>query len=453
MRNRERIAWILSLVLLALVAFRLSPTLANRDDDYQWVRTLVDIHRQVASNYVEAVDEQKIQQAAIDGIMEELDPFSAYIPPAKQEAFDRALESTFRGVGIQLNQLPTGEIEVVTPIEGSPAHQAGVMAGDIILKVNGEAIQGLRLPEVVKKISGEVGTKVTLTVKHPTGEQADLTMVRQEIVVPTLKGYQRKPNNDWDFFLSQNPKVGYLRLTQFTPSTFDAVKPVIEQLLREGMEGLILDLRFNPGGQLDQAVKLVDLFIEDGVIVKTKGRARPENVKRATNDGTLPKFPMIVLVNGHSASASEIVAGSLADNNRAVVVGSRTYGKGSVQELINLDGKNGELKLTVAYYYLPSGRLVHKKKDAKDWGVEPHIVVPMTEEQEKALLRELAESERFRRPGTNPATVPTTQPVDIQLHKAVDTMIAAIIFHKNQKGAVEVDAPAAGGPTSRPSVD
>jgi carboxyl-terminal processing protease len=202
------------------------------------------------------------------------------------------------------------------------------------------------------------------------------------------------------------------------------------------MQGLILDLRFNPGGRLDQAIQVVDMFVEKGVIVSTRGRARPEQVVSATGQGTLPNFPMIVLVNEHSASASEIVAGSLMDNKRALVIGTRSYGKGSVQEVIPLDSKGGELKLTVAYYYLPSGRLVHKKKDATDWGVQPQIVVAMDEGTQARVMRDRYEAELFKRPvpktTTRPSTttraVATTQPVDVQLQRAVDTMIALVVL-------------------------
>jgi carboxyl-terminal processing protease len=256
----------------------------------------------------------------------------------------------------------------------------------------------------------------------------------------TVKGFKRKQNTEWDWYVSNDPKVGYIRLTQFTDGTADRVREALagngknwKGMLAEGMKGLILDLRFNPGGRLDQAVKLVDLFVEKGVIVSTKGRNRPEDIKTAEAAGTLPYFPMIVLVNEHSASASEIVAGSLMDNQRALVIGERTYGKGSVQELINLDGNQGELKLTVAYYYLPSGRLVHRKKDATDWGVQPQIAVPMDEPTEKKVMIELDQHEHFlppvpKRTATQPATATTTQAVsaDVQLQRAVETMIGMV---------------------------
>jgi carboxyl-terminal processing protease len=262
-------------------------------------------------------------------------------------------------------------------------------------------------------------------------------MKRQEIPVPTVRGFERSADNSWDWFISDNPKIGYVRLTQFTPTTFDNLKSVMDDLLKQGMAGLILDLRWNPGGQLDQAVQVVDLFLEKGTIVVTRGRSRPERKEEATAAGTLPAFPLIVLVNEHSASAAEIVAGSLMDNKRAVIVGERSYGKGSVQELIPLEGNNGELKLTVAYYYLPSGRLVHRKKGAQTWGVEPQIRVAMDESAQQRVMEERLNLEKFRRtatkPATGPATAPSTQPVDTQLQRAVDTMLLMSVLRGEGK--------------------
>lgn len=455
--NREKMAWMISVLLLALLAFQIPRGMAQRDNDYAFVRTLVDIHRQVSNNYVEPVDEEKLEQGAIDGMLNQLDPFSVYIPPARQEDFDRMLEGSFKGVGIQLNQLPDGKIEVVTPIDGSPAFKAGVQAGDIILKVNGESIDNVRLEEVIKKISGKLGSNVTLRVKHATGDEAELVMTREEIIVPTVKGFSRKANNTWDYYVCDNPKIAYIRITQFTPDTADKVKAALTPLLSDGIKGLIMDLRWNPGGRLDEAEKLVGLFINHGTIVKTKGRNRPENIAVAHGQGTLPFFPMIVLVNEHSASASEIVSGSLMDNHRAVVLGTRTYGKGSVQELIPLEGNNGELKLTVAYYYLPSGRLVHKKKDSKDWGVDPQIVVPMDDSTEAKVMKERFEQELFHRPvpktSTHPTTEaasqPTTQPLDTQLQAAINALLVDTIFRGEDRKEIAISP--ATGPATRPS--
>ncbi len=182
MMNREKTAWMVSVLLIALLAFHLPGSMAQRESDYGFVRRLVDIHRQIANNYVENIDDQKLEQGALEGMFAQLDPFSMYVPPARQQEFDRMLDGSFEGVGIQLNQdEKTREIEVITPIEGSPAFKAGVYAGDIILKVNGESIAGQSILDVTKKIKGKVNTPVTLRVRHTTGEEADLTMNREEI--------------------------------------------------------------------------------------------------------------------------------------------------------------------------------------------------------------------------------------------------------------------------------
>jgi carboxyl-terminal processing protease len=458
--NRERVAWIISVVLISLLAFQFQGTFAHRDDDYAFVRALVDINRQVSAHYVDPVDDEKLRQGAIDGMLEQLDPFSVYVPPKKQEEFDRMLEGTFKGVGIQLDQEEDGDIRVVSPIDGSPAFKAGVLAGDIILKVNGTDVKGMKLKDVIAMIAAGP-MEVRMRVRHETGEEVDLPpMTRQEIVLPTVKGYRRKPDSSWDYWAADDPKIAYVRITQFTPETHDKLRPVLEGLLKDGMKGLILDLRFNPGGRLDQAEKVVDLFLTEGVIVVTKGRNRPEDIARATAADTLPDFPMVVLVNEHSASASEIVAGSLMDNQRALVLGARTYGKGSVQEVIPLDGRTGgELKLTVAYYYLPSGRLVHKKKDATDWGVEPQITIPMDPAAQKRLVQAQADADIIGRtpprtmPTTNPATTqPTTRPagpVDPQLDAAVSTLIGHIVLRG--KGQAVKLAPPTTAPATRPA--
>lgn len=455
MMNRERIAWLISVALLAALALSVPGTLAQRDDDYKFVRALVDIHRLVSANFVEPVQDERLREAAINGMLNSLnDPFTIYVPPRQHEAFEQMLEGSFKGVGIELNQKPDGVVEIVTPIEGSPAFNAGALAGDVLLKVDGKDLAGMRLPEVIKLIKGPLGTEVTLTVRHTTGEVVDLTMKRAEIIVPTLKGLRRDGNNSWNWFISDDPKIAYVRLTQFTPDSADKLRDLLTDLLRQGMTGLVFDLRFNPGGRLDEAIKLVDLFIEEGVIVKTKGRSRPEQVATAKSEGTLPRFHMVVLVNEHSASASEVVAGSLLDNRRAVIIGERTYGKGSVQEPIPLDG-GGDLKLTVAYYYLPSGRLVHRLKDATNWGVEPQIIVKMDEMQQRAVLRGQAEAELIRGPAsTRPSTRPSSHPVvDLQLQRALETLVALDVMSNGNRRPAPLAAatrPPATAPTTQP---
>jgi carboxyl-terminal processing protease len=445
--NREKVAWLVSLILIAMLAFQLPHSLARRDDEYAFVKTLIDIHREVDSNYVEPVDEDKLQLGSINGMMGELDPYSIYIPPAKEKEFENLLEGSFEGVGIELSQQENGDIQVVSPIPDSPALKAGVMAGDILLRVNGQDLKGDKIADVQKLIQGPLGTDVKLMVRHVDGREMELAMKRQQIVLPTVMGYRRDDHDKWDFWVSKDPKIAYVRITQFTSDTYTELKKAMDEVLPGGMQGLILDVRFNPGGRLDQAKAVVNLFIRKGVIVRTKGLHRAEDIATASPDKALSRdFPMIVLVNEHSASAAEIVAGSLKDNQRALIVGTRTYGKGSVQEIIPMQEDGGELKLTVAYYYLPSGRLVHRKKGATDWGVDPQISIPMSEEAEQKVLLEQGQHELFHKPlplttrsttgpaSTQTATQPATQPVvDIQLQQALSTLVGSIILNAQRE--------------------
>jgi carboxyl-terminal processing protease len=442
--SRERVGWLVSIALLVVLAFQLPGTLAQRDDDYTWIRTLTEVHRQIYNNYVEPVNDANLKEKAIEGMLTDLDPYTNYIAPERQDDFDRMLNGSFKGVGIEL--APTnGKVVVETPIEGGPADRAGIHSDDVIVKVNGESIAGLPIDDVSKKITGPVGTPVTITILRD-GKNIDFTMKREQIVLDTVKGFNRTPDDSWNFFCLDEPKIGYIRIAQFDENTFAEVKSALEGsppspghpgkpgIVDSGMKGLILDLRFNPGGRLEQAINIVNLFVKDGVIVTTRGRSRPEEVTRANGEGTLPSFPMIVLVNDKSASASEIVSGSLKDNQRALVVGQRTFGKGSVQEIIPLGDDSGKLKLTVAYYYLPSGRLVHRKKGATDWGVEPQVVVPLDDNGELAVLEQYRVAERIRRPKTTtrPATQGATQQFDPQLKEAVNTMIGLIVLDKGK---------------------
>jgi carboxyl-terminal processing protease len=450
--NREKLAWSASVGLLALLAFQIPGTLAQRDDDYAFVRTLVDIHRRVVDNYVDNVDEQKLDVGAINGMLDQLDPFSVFVPPAQEEDFDRMLSGNFKGVGVRLDQHPDGTFEIVTPVDGSPAASSGLEPGDILLAVDGKVLENVRLIDLVKMVGGPLGTKVTLTVRHPDGRQASYTLTRAEVHQPTVKGYRRNPDNSWDYSICDNPKIGYVRLTQFTGASYTELRGALEPLLASGMRGLILDLRFNPGGELEQAERIINMLVPKGrTILTTRGRARPEHRDVSDGQGLLPNFPMIVMVNEHSASAAEIVSGSLMDNGRAVVLGQRSYGKGSVQEVIPLDEEGGELKLTVAYYYLPSGRLVHRRKDATDWGVQPQITVPMDVAAEERVLQQQDEAEVFRRPLPKTVTRPTataasTQPSDdAQLQAAVNTMLGVLVF-----GTEPPAANPSTQPTSRP---
>lgn len=411
--SRERLAWLTACVMLAVLALQYNGTFGHREDDYNFVRTLLDVHRQVARNYAEPVDEDALRQGAIDGMLAKLDPYTVYVPPAKAEEFNQLMGGQIKGIGVELAVDDDGNIKVVTPIEDSPAARAGILPGDLIVRVNGEEIRGMKIEQVREKILKSPSDVVSIRIRRD-GRDIDLPPITRAVVpVPTVRGFRRTATGEWDWYVRKDPKIAYIRVSQFTDNTVPRLQQELTRLLADGMQGLVLDLRWNPGGLLPEATKLVDLFLDSGVIVSTRGRNQPEKIYRAEGPGTLPDFPLTVLVNDDSASASEIVAGALQDNKRAIVVGERTFGKGSVQTVYDLGPRQGELKMTIAYYYLPSGRLVHKKPNATEWGVEPNIKVPTTPDQDRKLAQaQLDGYAGLTRPASRPA-LPTTLPATL----------------------------------------
>jgi len=373
----------------------------------------IEILRLVQKQYVEEVETKDLFHDAIDGMLAGLDPFSTFIPEEELDEFNKATRGRFGGIGIQIG-MRGGMLTVISPLEGTPAYEAGVLAGDIIVEIEGESTDGIRLDEAVKTLTGEPGTEVTITVRHVTGGLETIPITRAMIEVPTVKGLRRDENNEWVYMVDEEKKIGYVRVASFVENSVPDLRQAIERMRADGMKGLILDLRFDPGGILKTAVEMTDLFLADGVIVKTKGRATPYWEATATREGTLPHFPMVVLVNQYSASASEIVSGALQDHHRAIIIGERTFGKGSVQNVIPLKGEEAALKLTTSKYYLPSGRCIHREEDMTEedeWGVIPDIVVPMDPEQYVALIRARREGEVIKNNGRQePKAEPTPTP-------------------------------------------
>jgi carboxyl-terminal processing protease len=347
---------------------------AKDEEYYELYRVFSETMFQVEQNYVKKSDRRKLMEAAIRGMLDELDPYSNYISPDEIDRFKTSVESQFGGIGIQITQ-ENGELRVLSPIVGSPAYLAGLEAGDVIMEVDGKETEGLGLDQAVKLLKGEPGTKVKLTVFHAhSRKQETLTIERKIIEVETVLGDKRGDDDSWNFMLDDEKKIAYIRLTSFSRSTSSDLESALKKLKKEGMKGLVLDLRFNPGGLLKSAIDVADLFITDGRIVSTKGRNTDEKPVNARKAGTFEGFPMAILVNRYSASASEIVSACLQDHKRAIVVGERTWGKGSVQNVIELEEGHSALKLTTAAYMRPSGKNIHRFPDAKEtdeWGVMP----------------------------------------------------------------------------------
>lgn len=373
-----------------LLLFLSGALLGSKVTSVEYFNPLVDVHYEISRYYVEQPDEQKLLEGAIQGMIGELnDPYTDYLSPDVLNDFDKQTRATFIGIGAEIDE-QNESIVIVTPLEDSPALKAGILAGDVILEIDGKTTEKLTSAEAVKRITGPEGTQVKLKVRHPTGEEAELTITRRRIVIQTVKGFRRDKSHHWDYMLDAPNGVAYIRVTQFSEPTTKALIAAVASAKAAGMKGLVLDLRFNPGGLLEQAVEVSDLFLTSGTIVSSSGRNRPEVKLTAKPEDDLGEFPMVVLVNESSASASEIVAGALKDNNdRAVIVGARTFGKGSVQEIHALSGGAGAMKVTTALYYLPSGRNLHRKEGSDTWGVDPNdgFYIPMTGEQIEAMIK------------------------------------------------------------------
>ncbi len=348
---------------------------AQDEEYYRLLKLFADTLDQVDRNYVKDVSRRELMEAAIRGMLTKLDQYSNYIPPQDIRQFKSSVESEFGGIGIQVSA-EDGILKVISPIVGSPAYRGGVMAGDIISQIEGKPTKGITIDEAIKKLKGKVGTTVKITVKHPGDLGTEQVALKREIVrVDTVLGDTRDDKDKWNFMLDDKEKIAYIRITSFSRRTTEELKAALETLTEKELKGLVIDLRFNPGGLLSSAIEISDMFVSEGRIVSTKGRAVPERVWDAHKKDTYEDFPIAILVNHYSASASEIVSACLQDHERAVIIGERTWGKGSVQNIIQLEDGASALKLTTAGYRRPSGKNIHRSKDAKDsddWGVTPN---------------------------------------------------------------------------------
>jgi len=347
--------------------------------DYESLEAFTNILSIVKKNYVEEVETKNLVNGAINGMLNSLDPHSAYLTPELYKDLQMDTQGRFGGLGIEIT-VKGGVLTVVSPIEDTPAFKAGIKPGDMIFKIEDEFTKDMTLVDAVKKMRGPKGTKINLSIKREgVPELIDFTLVRDTIRVQSVRSRVLESG------------YGYIRLAQFQERSDRDVQKALEKLAAEksGLKGLVLDLRNNPGGLLTQAVRIADLFLDSGLIVYTEGRIESQKQKYfAQKDGSWMDFPMVVLVNGGSASASEIVAGALQDHKRAVVLGTKTFGKGSVQTILPLDD-NSALRLTTARYFTPSGRSIQAT------GIVPDIVVDATpqqdgkpDEKKRPMLRE-----------------------------------------------------------------
>jgi carboxyl-terminal processing protease len=367
-------ALILVVLSLVLGGGALQRVGAVAESQYEDLRLFTDVLALIQRNYVEKPQNKELVYGAVKGMLETLDPHSSFMTPEVYKEMQVETRGEFSGLGIEITT-KDDRIVVVTPIEDTPAHKAGILAGDQIVRIDGKSTKGISLPDAVKMMRGPRGSSVKIAVaREGSTEPLEFSITRATISVKSVKAKTLEPG------------YGYIRLTQFQERSADDLAAAVDRMEKEGgLKGLVLDMRNNPGGLLDQAVKVADLWVDSGLIVYTDGRMENQRMEfRATRDAVKREYNMVVLVNEGSASASEIVAGALQDTGRAVVVGTQTFGKGSVQTIIPLSDGSA-LRLTTARYYTPKGRSIQAK------GITPDIVVEagtVLSAREREIMRE-----------------------------------------------------------------
>ena len=366
MKKIFKVKYILIIATIILTNIFSAAFSQNMDKMYEKIDLFSEVLEKVQDEYVDEIDQAEVMDSAINGVLQSLDPYSAYMSPKIFEEMETETSGKFGGLGIEVS-MEAGVVKVITPIDDTPAARAGIKAGDYIVRINGEQVQGKTLMQAVNLMRGPIGSSIEITIRRKGLKKAKIFKIIREII--EIRSVVSK---------SIDNKIGYLRLRAFNENSSNQLKKEISKLEKNNkLVGYIFDLRNNPGGLLSQAVKITDFFLNDGEIVSTRGRKSRENRKFFAKKGDRIKGkPLIVLINNGSASASEIVAGALQDQKRAVLLGETTFGKGSVQSIIPLRNR-GAIRLTISKYYLPSG------KSISEVGVSPDIKV---EEQEKEFL-------------------------------------------------------------------
>lgn len=417
--SRWNLAWLLAVPVVVILGVAVTAS-APPDKDYQLVRTVVDVLAEVDKNYVRELsddDKKKLISDMINGGLGRLDPHSEYFTKEEYESFENQTEGQFGGVGMMLAIDPkTSLLKVESPMPGTPAYDAGIQANDLIMKVGDKSTENMRIDEARKLIMGPPGTPVTLTLL-PEGAKAvrEVTLTRAKIEIHPVKGFARKPDDPskWEFIADPASKIALIRLEGFTEKSDKELIAAIADAEKAGAKALILDMRDNPGGLLSQAVKISNLFLPSGKIVSTKDRNGGGRKWEADSSKVIwpADKPLAVLVNKQSASASEIVASALQDNKRAVIIGERSYGKGSVQKLFQLPHGQDAVKLTSEVWLTPNGKNIHRwptSKESDEWGVKPDagFEVKITPEERLAYILHMRQLEQVKGKGPKPEPEP-----------------------------------------------
>jgi len=349
---------ILRILIIFLIFFNLRSFADDNQTIYDKIDVFSEVLEKINKEYVDEVNQSDAMDAAINGVLQSLDPYSSYMSPKMFESMQTETSGKFGGLGIEVG-MEAGVVKVISPIDNSPAYRAGIKAGDYIVKINNTQVQGKSLTEAVDLMRGPIGSDIEITIRRVGEKKSFIFKIKREII--EIKSVKAKYVED---------EIGYLRLTSFNENSSEQIKDKIKEMNQnDSLKAYILDLRNNPGGLLSQAIKITDFFLNKGEIVSTKGRKSYENRKWFAKNGDITNGKaLIVLINYGSASASEIVAGALKDHKRATIIGENSYGKGSVQSIIPLKN-NGAIRLTVSKYYLPSGDSI------SEIGVRPDIEI------------------------------------------------------------------------------
>ncbi len=420
MRKLKITAGLAAVLLIAPLA---TTAEENKSDTYRQLKLFSDVFERVRADYVEEATDEELIESAIQGMLTALDPHSSYLNAKSFKDMRVQTKGEFGGLGIEVT-MENGYVKVVSPIDDTPAHRAGVEAGDLITHLDGEPVLGLTLNEAVERMRGKVNTDLGLTILREGEDPFDLTITRDVIKIRSVRS--RVEGN-----------IGYVRITTFNQQTTPGLEKAIDDIeeeLGDDLEGYVIDLRNNPGGLLDQAISVTDAFMDQGEIVSTRGRDTDDAQRFNAHDGDLTDgLPVVVLINGGSASASEIVAGALQDHRRAIVMGTPSFGKGSVQTIIPL-GAHGAMRLTTARYYTPSGRSIQAK------GIEPDIFVEQAtielpengpQRKEADLRGALSNDGDNGEEGAENGAVSEDAQLDYQLTRALDLIHGLTLYQES----------------------
>ena len=436
MNNKKTILFIF--FIYAIIPLKAINADTNRQETYKQLNLFGDVFQRVQEQYVEEVTDKKLIESAISGMLQSLDPHSSYLSADSYKDMQVKTKGKFGGLGIEIT-MEDGVVKVVSPIDDTPAAKAGMMSGDLIIGVDGESIRGLTINESVSKLRGPVGSKVIITVVRGKKDPYEIEIKRDIINIKSVKHNIIK-------------NIGYVRLTTFSDTTTSGLEKALTEIKKNignKFQGLILDLRNNPGGLLNQSISVADAFLNQGEIVSTQGRNDDDTSRVFAKKGDLINGqPLVVLINSGSASASEIVAGALKDHSRAIIIGTRSFGKGSVQSIIPLAG-NGAMRLTTARYFTPSGVSIQAK------GIEPDIIVEagVTElkkakndnRREENLRGALDKNKKSKKTEIDSDSDKPLTPLekllqDNQISRAVDMIRGISLFNKNELSQKTVSA-------------